>query len=273
MLDQFVDYLYARRRSPNTIRLRLVYLRQLAGRHPDLATVTLSDLEAIIAEHRHDWKPETVNAAISSWRVFYRWAFRRRMIDEDPTEYLETAYVPRVVKVVADDGRIRTALTTASLETFAMLLLGREGGLRRSEIATLRTEHREEWWLRVTGKGQRVRMISIGGEPDADGIQHGGPLSAALDALETLHGPGYYFQGEDDGHIAPDTVYRRVRNAIGTGTHSLRRGAITAVYEGSGGDIRLAQEFAGHADPKTTAGYVNVEAGKLVSAGGFASIA
>lgn len=259
MLSEFRTHLVSRRRSPNTIRLRMVYLRQLQDRH-ELADVTTSDLEAILVSHP-EWKPETVNAAIASWNVFYKWAVRIRLLEENPAEDLERAHVQRVVKALVDDDRIREALPFASPWEAAMLLLGREGGLRRSEIATLRIEHRSGDWLTVTGKGGKTRRIHL-----APG------LASALDAIE--YGPaGYYFVGDHNGHISPDVVARKVLALVGTSTHSLRRGALTAVYRNSGGDIRVTQEFAGHARVDTTAIYVQVNERDMMLAGGYASLA
>lgn len=256
MLEMFATHLTAKRRSPNTIRLRLCYLRTLEQSCP-LTEVTPSVLESIIAAHP-DWKPETVNAAVSSWRVFFKWAIRYGHLDTDPSEDLELVYVPRVVKVLSDDRKVRAAVKTATLNQRVMLRLGRECGLRRNEIATLHTSDRTGEWLRVTGKSGRTRTLHL--EPD---------LAADLGQLAR---DGYYFPGHVDGHIAAATVYKTVRRLINTGPHSLRRSAITAVFNGSR-DIRLAQEFAGHADPAMTAVYIDVTADDRVRAGQLARIA
>lgn len=256
MLSAFHDHLVARRRSTNTIRLRMVYLRLLD--HHDIAKLTTHDLEGILISHP-EWKPETINACISSWSVFFKWACRNRHLTSDPTEDLERAYVIKRVKQLADDERIHAALETASPRDRAILLLGREGGLRRAEIAALHRNNRDGAWLNFYGKGGRLRRIHL--------------ESATAAALDALDGSGYYFPGEGRPHLSPDTVYRIVRRNIGTATHSLRRSAITAVHRGSGGNLRMAQEFAGHASPNTTAIYINVSDDDLTRAGGYASLA
>lgn len=259
MLSQFHTHLVSRRRSPATIRVRMVYLRLLSERH-QLDAVTATDLEEILASKEH-WKPETVNSAIATWNVFYKWALRLGHVSVNPAEDLERAYVPRVVKALADDSRIQDALRDADPIDRGILLLGREAGLRRAEIATLRIEHRHGDWLHVTGKGGRWRRIHL-----TPGLRD------ALDAL--TYGPaGYYFPGHQDGHLAVEAVARRVRKLIGTSTHSLRRGALTAVYRNSGGNIRMAQEFAGHARVDTTAIYIQINENDLMEAGGHAALA
>lgn len=256
MLEKFQTHLSAKRRSPNTIRLRLCYIRMLERACP-LAEVTPTVLESIITAHSQ-WAPETVNAAVSSWRVFYKWATRNGHLDVDPTEDLELVYVPRVVKVLSDDMKVRAAVEGGTLAERVMLRLGRECGLRRAEIASLHTSNRTGGWIRVTGKGGRTRTLHL--EPD---------LAADL---EKLAREGFYFPGRDNGHVPPATVYRTVRRLIETGPHSLRRSAITAVFNGSH-DIRLAQEFAGHADPAMTAVYIDVTTDDRVRAGRLARVA
>lgn len=261
MLNLFRDHLTARRRSPETIRIRMVYLRQLEQVHPNLLTVTPEQLEAFIHAHSQ-WKPETVNAAVTSIRVFYQWAHRHGHIDRLPTDLLELAYVPRRVKVLADDDKVRGALTTAELHEQAMIRLGREAGLRRTEIASLHTSHRDGSWLNVTGKGGRLRRLHVSGD-----------LLATLLALEQAQGDGFYFPGVTIPHVRPEKVYNTVLRLTGTSTHALRRRAGTSVYRNTGGDIRLTQEFLGHSSPSITAVYIDINDHDLVRASSAASLA
>lgn len=129
------------------------------------------------------------------------------------------------------------------------------------EIATLRYVNRQRDWLNVVGKGGRHRRIHISEA-----------LRGTLKALE-YDGGDYYFPGGSGGHIAPEVVARKVSELIGTSTHSLRRSAITSVYRNSGGNIRMAQEFAGHAKVDTTAIYVQVNEDDMILAGGYAELA
>lgn len=257
MLNQFENHLIARRRSANTIRLRMVYMRQLAERH-DLTTVTTSDLENFIVAHPQ-WSGETINSVISTFSVFYKWAVRNKLIETDPTYYLERARVQRGVRALADDEKIRVALETATPRDRAILLLGREAGLRRIEIATLHRRDRQGDWLNIVGKGNRLRRLHI--------------TPRLREALAALENDGYYFPGRDIPHMAGSTVHKVSMRYLGTSPHAMRRSAITAVYYNSGGDIRMAQEFAGHASPNTTAVYIQVNDRNLIQAGEYAALA
>lgn len=255
----FLEHLSMRRRSPNTVRTRQAFLTRFLDRGWDPRTATLADLEKLV--YRPEWKPETVNAAISSARGFYRWAVRSEIVTRNPAEELELAHVAREVKTLADDEAISAALAEATLADRVMLRLGRECGLRRTEIATLCTTDRTGSWLNVLGKGGRRRRLHLSPE-----------LLADLEALETAQGPGYVFPGNSGGHVAPCTVYEHVLRLVGTSTHSLRRRAGTTVYRASGNDLRLTQEFLGHSSPTITAIYVQIGDDDLVAAGGYAAI-
>lgn len=260
MLEQFRNYLLLRRRSPETIRIRMNFIKQLAATC-DLETATLTDLEAFINAHPH-WKPETINAAVTSIRVFYKWAIRHRLVDDDPTEFLELVYVPKRVKTLADDDTLKAILPTLNDRDEAMIRLGREAGLRRAEIAALHTSNLHEEWLTVTGKGQRVRRLHISG-----------PLLEVLRRIQERQGEGYYFPGRGIPHVRPELVYETILRLTGTSTHALRRRAATSVYRRTGNDIRVTQEFLGHSSPTVTAIYVEVSDDSLVQAGVAATLA
>lgn len=72
------------------------------------------------------------------------------------------------------------------------------------------------------------------------------------------HGVRLLTSVDNERHITPDAVYQVMRRALGMNPHSLRHRAATAVYQGTGHDIRVTQEFLGHASPAMTARYVHV---------------
>lgn len=75
-----------------------------------------------------------------------------------------------------------------------------------------------------------------------------------------------------DRPMSPDSIAAAIRTAFDGNPHSLRHRAATAVYRGSGNDIRLAQEFLGHASPAMTARYVHVDERDLRTAALAATI-
>lgn len=260
MLPEFEAHLIAHRRSSETIKLRLVYLRQLAAR-VDLAAATTDELEAFIYGNP-DWKPNTVNSALASIRVFYKWAHETgRIPGENPAGPLMSLRVPRTLPRVANDIDLRRGINSVSTKHRAMILLGCDGGLRRSEIARAHMRDRRGEWLTITGKGGKQRTVPL--TP---------ALLASLTTLEAMLPFGHYFPGEYDGHVSGDVVYRTIRHHVHINPHALRHRAGTAIYRESGNNIRIAQEFLGHESPATTAIYVHIQPSELMAASRAAAL-
>jgi integrase len=236
------------------------FLSRLHAQHPDLAQVTYTDLEAYLGDNAANWKPSTMNAAISSIRVFYKWAHRFGHVTENPAAWLDYVRLPRTRPAVADDAAILRAVPTCTVIEAAIILLGRVGGLRRTEIATLRTADRRGEWLYVTGKGGNTRVIHLA--PD---------LLAALVRLERTGSP-YYFPGRFGGHKSPESVYQITRRLVGINPHALRHRAASAVYTGTGGDLAATQEFLGHASVATTMLYIHLDADSKLRTSAAASL-
>lgn len=253
VLAEFAAYLSSRQRAATTIHVYVYQVRRLMRVCPDLFSATGSTLERHIIALSSDWSARTQNSFISAVRSFYRWALRFEYITADPTKYLENVRVIDSMAPIADDNELLAALADCTPIDRALILLGRTAGLRRSEIASLHTSARDGDWLTVTGKGGRVRRLLMQQE-----------LIEALDALETVNGRGgYYFPGRFGGHRSPESIYAIIRRTVHTNPHSLRHAAATAVYEGTGHDIRAAQVFLGHKSIETTQRYVHVSEAQL----------
>jgi|GEM_PF-1133171 len=295
LLDAFTDYLRRRNHSPVTVRNRASYARRFMRDH-DPASVEPFDIEEWV--YSQGWQPESMNGAISGVRKFFLWMQASGRRDDNSASELKTVPIRRKRPRIADDAQIAAAMTRASLSTQVMLLLAAECGLRRAEIARAHRDDIEDQWLTVHGKGGRERVVFMpdhlveriqrlpgrgwlfpsrlpsperthgtsamyrAGCRDAAGCP-GHPDSgiscqqASRDA-EARHRRGIkQLRTDTTRHITPEAVYARLRHVIGN-PHSLRHRAATAVYRGTGNDLRVTQEFLGHASPSMTARYVHV---------------
>ena len=102
--------------------------------------------------------------------------------------------------------------------------------------------------FRIKGKGEKVRDVPI----NDDWMPVVLKLEAAVDLT------GFYLPGRFGGALHTSTVWRKISTRTGYNPHSLRHRAGTAVFEGTGNNLRVAQEFLGHASPEMTARYVHV---------------
>lgn len=264
MIQQYRQHMIRKRRSSNTIRLRMFYLNKFAawwGR--DLADAEHDDFESYIYDD-DDWSDNTRQVATSTLKSFYGWAHREGLIPQNPTRDLAAIDVHRRRQRIASEEAIQQAIECDDISDRAMVLLGAECGLRVTEIATLHRDNREGEWLRVVGKGNHQRVLHISPE-----------LADLLDQIEqTIMRHGWYFPGKSGIRpIHSSTAWRHITAVLDSNPHSLRRRAGTVIYRQSGHDIRLAQIFLGHAQSTTTELYLDIQDDDLIKAGDLTRIA
>jgi integrase/recombinase XerC len=263
MLDEYKTSLQRRRLSPNTVRLRVYWMEKFAKAVPDLAAADIDQMEEWLDRRKHDWSANTQATAVASLRSFYRWATVTGRLQRNPAAELAHVRVHKKPSRITPENVIIDALHEASLQEQAMLLLGAECGLRVSEIAALSRSDRDGEWLTIVGKGNVTRTVHVSER-----------LGTVLDAIEAAKMRwGHYFPGKSGGHAHPSTIWRHISRLTGMNPHALRHRAGTTVYRKLGKDLRVTQEFLGHARPETTAIYVHVERDDLLLAGNAAAIA
>lgn len=263
LIEEYLTYLTAvRRLSRNTVRLREVYIRQLAD-DLDLRHATPVQLQTWLARH-DEWSPATVNAATATMRSFYEWAVESGILSVNPARKIACLTIPPSKPNIATPEQIAAGLASDDAYVRAFTRLGAECGLRVHEIAKLHTNDRRGEWLTIVGKGGRSRVVHV---PDE--------LAAELDDLEARQGAGHYFRSPATtrAHLTSEAVRQRMTRVTGTNPHSLRHRAGTTVYRRTGNDLRLTQVFLGHASARTTEIYVHVERDDLIAASAAARIA
>lgn len=251
-LDAFMAHMRAQSLTRGTIYLRMTYLLRLAKwaepRGP--WELTTDDLTAFLAAG--DWKPETRKSARSSIRGLYKWAETTGRVSRNPAIDLPAVRIPAGAPKPAPVASVMDAFTDTDDRTRLMLMLAAQAGLRRNEIATLHTDHVEPGFLRITGKGGKVRRVPT--HPD---------LAAALEALP----PGWVFPGRVDGHISANRVGEILTAALGGdhSAHTLRHRFATDAYVDTR-DIAVVQRLLGHSKPETTIRYTEIPDDLLVNA-------
>ena len=224
------------------------YLRQFAATLTD-SPVTAAAVVRWITDHR-EWSTQTCATAACAVRSWLRWA------DDPDLPTPQSIPVPRIPvprrRYTVPDRDVLAAVEHATADTALMILLAREAGLRRAEIAQVHAgdiDPRSS--LLVHGKGGKDRTVPVSAL-----------LNSALTAAVTRHPHGYLFPGPDAGHISPQSVYGRIRRAVHVNPHSLRHAFATACYTGNGHDLRAVQELLGHESVVTTQRYVAVGCGQ-----------
>lgn len=251
LIDSWCDWMEAGGLSPGTRRLRRNHLECFA-RHVPLECATEGDITAQLKAMRGH-APESRRSFLSSLRGFYRWAVTRGYIAHDPTAGMRPIRVPQGVPKPIPEKALRAALDRADDETRLMLMLGGFAGLRLSEIAAVHSRDVDGIWLRVRGKGGKVRRIPM----------H--PTLAA--ALTDLDGWAFPSPIVPDAHVCSDYVARHLELVLPAPhtAHSLRHRFATRAYRNTH-NLRSVQILLGHASVATTQRYVAVDDDDLTAA-------
>ena len=178
IIDKFLDTIWLERGlSVNTLgayRADLMALqRWLATRDISLIYATRADLLAFIAwRTKEGAKPRSTARQLSSFRRFYRFLLRENVIGEDPTLKIEMPKIGRSLPRSLTESEVDALLGAPDTHDplghrdRTMLEVLYATGLRVSELINLKQSeiNLNQGVLRVTGKGERERLIPIGDE-------------------------------------------------------------------------------------------------------------
>ncbi len=243
----------------------------------DLADIGTDELAAFLKQR----KEEGLNAAslriqTVHLKIFFRWLASAGHLPMDPAEPLlaprpdqtlpETLHLNEVIKLI-ESIDVTKALGRRDK---AILELFYSSGLRLSELCGLRLEvvDLEEGFMRVTGKGNKTRIVRIGAQA-LDAVRN--YLSNERPELVTSKTSSHLFISVRGGPLSPDRVRQIVKQRAEQAgiesniyPHLLRHSFATHLLEG-GADLRIIQELLGHADISTTQIYTHVDRQRLKS--------
>lgn len=245
VVASYLEWLEAGSVSPQTLRLRENQLGRFARTH-DLTTVTSDEIIAYL--RRQEWKPPTAASFRQTLNGFFTWAVKHKVRPDNPIEDVRQVKVPPAIPKIASAAALDEAIANASRRDRLAVLLAAYAGMRRAEIAGLHAEDvdLDGGWIRIKGKGGRVRKVPIHPELRDD-------LVAAYRV------GGYLFPDRfGDGPVTADAMGRRIARLLPEGytAHSLRHLFATKVYQGSK-DLEAVQRLLGHSSLATTERYLH----------------
>jgi integrase/recombinase XerC len=275
-IEAFLGYLSgARGRSDNTVRAYRNDLTQLFRSMPDITSVKqvgLVDLRAWLADlHRNGCARSTIARKAAAARAFTSWALQRGIIEVDPALRLASPSVPKTLPAILTQTQTSALLdrdidltNVIQVRNQAILELLYATGIRVAELCSADLgdldSHRRV--IRVVGKGNKERMVP-----------YGIPAQIAIDRWCLVRrliavGTQSLFVGARGSRIDQRVVRTVVNQSTKAATghslspHALRHTAATHVLEG-GADMRVVQEFLGHASMATTQRYTHVSVERL----------
>ncbi len=281
LIDRFCDRLWLEDGlSQNTLSAYRRDLKAFSGWlneacHQSLAQAAAPDIDAYLA-HRFATraKPRTAARYTASLRRFYRFLVRESLVENDPTQYLDTPKLPRPLPKVLSEPEVERLLaapntdTPSGLRDRAMIETLYATGLRVSELVGLKLLNLDlnAAVLRVTGKGGKDRLVPLGEEAQhwlSRYLRESRPMLLSgkncSEVFVTPRGAGMTRQAF--WHLLK-------RNALAGGIHkplsphTLRHAFATHLLA-HGADLRAVQMLLGHADISTTQIYTHVARERL----------
>lgn len=280
MVKAYMRYLKLERNlSPNTIeayRNDLRWLLAYVNFHGlKVEEVKLEDLDNFSASlHDQRITPRSQARILSGVRSFFKFLLLDGFIDADPTELLVSPHVRNALPDVlstAEVDRLEASIDLSKWEgqrNRAIIEVLFSCGFRVSELVNLKLSNLyvEEKFVRVTGKGDKERLVPIS--------------SRALDELNAWFAdrkamrikPGeedYVFLNRRGAHLTRTMILIMIkRQAVAAGItktispHTLRHSFATALLEG-GADLIAIQAMMGHEDIATTEIYTHIDTSSL----------
>jgi site-specific recombinase XerD len=204
----------------------------------------------------------TAHRHVCSGMSFCRWMVRRGDLDRNPFEPIPKPKRPRLLPRPLSPEAVNGLLQSPVTKTLdrAVVALLRFSGIRVSELAHLDLEDldSQSWLIRVWRKGGKEQILPVLEQARE-------PLLAWLAARGVE--PGALFQGQRGRFTRKGVERRLARLAAKSGIdgltpHRMRHTFGTEAVR-AGLDLRVVQEWLGHASPATTMQYVKVAAADL----------
>lgn len=280
LIDQFLDALWLEKglsdNSRSAYRSDLaLYNGWLAERNIELAAAGREALLDHLAWRVDNaYKPRSTARFLSGARGFYRYLLREELIEADPTLLVDMPRLGKPLPKSLSEQDVEALLLAPDLGTAlgerdrAMLEVLYACGLRVSELVGLRLDEMNlrQGVLRVTGKGNKERLVPMGEEAIAWLERY---LRSARAELLNERPSDVVFPSLRGEQMTRQTFWHRIKHHAqvagidkSLSPHTLRHAFATHLLN-HGADLRSVQMLLGHADLSTTQIYTHVAKARL----------
>jgi integrase/recombinase XerD len=255
-----------------TLDALAAHLRRKGLPLADVGTDELSDF--LMERKKSGLAASSLRIATVHLKVFFRWLASRGKLPMDPAEPLLSPRPEQTLPETLHGSEVKKLLDSIDpaqplgRRDLAMLELFYASGLRLSELCSVRLEglDLDEGFIRVTGKGNKTRIVPVGGRA-RDAVDD--YLRNERPTLVTRRTSSEIFLSIRGTKLSPDRVRQIVKERAALAgieqnvyPHLLRHSFATHLLEG-GADLRVIQELLGHADIATTQIYTHVDGARL----------
>jgi len=216
----------------------------------------------------------SIKLIVVALKIFFRFLLAKDRIERDPTETLSLPrierYLPETLNELQVQQLIESINTTQprGLRDRAIIELLYASGLRISELANARLENfnAEQRILRVTGKGNKTRLVPVGRKACEALAAY---VSAERPKLVKPRSGSEIFLSARGTKLTTVRLWQIVKERARLSgleaniyPHLLRHSFATHLL-GNGADLRIIQELLGHSDISTTQVYTHVDQQRL----------
>lgn len=207
---------------------------------------------------------------ISGIKAFFKYLILEKVIDKNPTELLESPQLGRKIPDILSVEEVDNIINSVDLshpegERNKAILETLYGcGVRVSELIniTLLDYHPKEQLLRVTGKGNKQRLVPLG-EPAIKQINTYLSFVRNNYVVDKTDN-GYLFLNRRGNQLTRQMIFQIVKKYAelagirkSISPHTFRHAYATHLVQG-GADLRVVQELLGHVSIMTTEIYTHI---------------
>ncbi len=239
---------------------------------PTPTTVTAADLQRFLHQVALMGMSSTSQArVISGIKSFFRYLYTENIIDKNPAELLEAPKLKRSLPEVLTYPEIERMMESLDLSkpggvrNKAILETLYSCGLRVSELISLKLSniYFEEGFLRITGKGDKERLVPVG----KPALKH---ITIYKDTVRSHlaiqpKAEDILFLNRRGNRLSRVMVFYIIKEAAALAgitknisPHTLRHSFATHLIEG-GADLRAVQQMLGHESITTTEIYTHID--------------
>ena len=208
---------------------------------------------------------------LSGIKSFFKFLIYEDHLQKDPSELIDTPKLGRKLPDVLDYHEIELLLSAIDLSTTegarnrAMIETLYSSGLRVSELINLKLSHShfDSGFLRITGKGDKERLVPIGREA----IKYNTIYIEEIRATQKIDPSfeNYVFlnnRGKALSRVMVFLIIKKLSTEAGirknVSPHTFRHSFATHLLEG-GADLRAVQDMLGHESITTTEIYTHLD--------------
>ncbi len=234
--------------------------------------ITFDQLTAFIHQVAQDGTEAGTQARLTSGiKAFYKYLMLEKIVDQDPSELLEAPKLMRKLPDTLSIEEVKAIFDQVDLSkpegtrNRAMLETLYSSGLRVSELTGLLISnvYEKEGFIRIIGKGNKERLVPIGGQALKYIAQYRDNIRVHLQIPNEFS--DFLFLNRRAKPLSRVMIFNIVKDgAICAGIqknispHTFRHSFATHLVE-NGADLRAVQEMLGHESITTTEIYTHLD--------------